>query len=97
MSELHLSIKGRAACAERVRPMTPREIAMRVRDIGAYNCSGGNYGTPECWDYEAAHADEDRLWRDVLRAIAEGWCEDPAACARAALESQDLEFKRACG
>lgn len=74
--------------------MSPDEISRRVRDIGVFNCVGGALGRAEKWDHEGAEGDEGRLWRAVLRAIAEGRCEDPAGCARAALESEDLEFKR---
>lgn len=76
--------------------MSPADIASRVADIGRDHSSGGAYGEPIIWDDEAAHTDEDKLHRDVFRAIADGKCEDPAACARAALESLDLDFERAC-
>jgi hypothetical protein len=45
-------------------------------------------------DHARAHEAEDELHEDVLLAIAEGRCEDPAACAAAALKSLDLEFCR---
>ena len=43
---------------------------------------------------DEAHALTDDLWADVLGAIAEGRCSDPAAVARAALLSEDFEFSR---
>jgi hypothetical protein len=45
---------------------------------------------------ERAHAAEDELHRDVLRAIAEG-AEDAAALARAALATQHLSLERYYG
>ena len=45
-------------------------------------------------DYEVAHNAEIELHQAVLRAIAKGQCEDPIACARAALRSLDIEFIR---
>lgn len=65
--------------------MTPEEIAVKVgyiRDIAG--------------DDEAAHGREDALHQEVLQAIAEGRCADPAACARAALETTNIEFARWC-
>jgi regulator of protease activity HflC (stomatin/prohibitin superfamily) len=47
-------------------------------------------------DDETAHTVEDELRADVLRAIAEGRCEDPAACAAEALKSADIQFARWC-
>lgn len=46
-------------------------------------------------DREGAHADEDELYRDVLRAIAEGHPE-AEKLAEAALATCDLEFERHC-
>ena len=48
-------------------------------------------------DHEALHGEEDKLWRDVLSAIAEGRCFDPKGCAEEALKTQDIEFERWCG
>lgn len=42
---------------------------------------------------ERAHMEEDRLFCDVLEAIAAG-ARNPAALARAALGSRDLEIDR---
>ena len=47
-------------------------------------------------DFEAAHAAEDDLHQEVLLAIARGRCEDPAACASAALRTQGIDFARYC-
>jgi hypothetical protein len=46
-------------------------------------------------DYEAAHAEERRLHRDVLREVAAG-AEDGRWLAEAALTTLDLEFPRYC-
>lgn len=45
-------------------------------------------------DDERAHSMEDALYTDLLRAIAAGLCEDPAACAKAALTTQTFGFAR---
>lgn len=45
-------------------------------------------------DSEAAHAQEDRLRAAVLRAIANGRCDDPQACAAEALETDKIRFTR---
>lgn len=47
-------------------------------------------------DPESAHAAEDALYRDVLRAIASGECTNPRLLASAALESQEVSFPRWC-
>ena len=47
-------------------------------------------------DDEAAHSREDDLHQDVLRAIAEGRCDDQSACAEAALKTLDIDFSRWC-
>jgi hypothetical protein len=47
-------------------------------------------------DGEVAHSKEDDLWRDVLRAIAEGTVVSGSECARVALLTQDIEFERWC-
>lgn len=44
-------------------------------------------------DGEIAHRKEDRLFCDVLKAIADG-APEPAELARAALESRNLDFDR---
>lgn len=60
--------------------MTPEEIRARVAAIDAS-------------DPEAAHGDEDDIRSGVLEAIAEGH-PDPAAIAKAALETRGLDFPR---
>lgn len=45
---------------------------------------------------EAAHIAEDQLHADVLAAIADGTCENPKACAKAALNSVEIRFDRGC-
>jgi hypothetical protein len=47
-------------------------------------------------DDESAHSEEDGLYGEVLAAIAGGTCEDPAACAREAIKTADLNFNRWC-
>ena len=47
-------------------------------------------------DNEAAHAQEDDLYLRLLRAIADGSCSDPAACAREAIKTQEADFQRWC-
>ena len=42
---------------------------------------------------ESAHKEEDRLYYDVLKAIAEG-ASNPAGLARAALATHDLGLER---
>ena len=41
-----------------------------------------------------AHLAEDQLYIALLKAIAEGRCDDPATCARIVLQTQDLNFPR---
>jgi len=62
--------------------MTVEEVRQRVAQIDDIADDG-----------ERAHRDEDRLFCDVLKAIADG-APDPAGLARAALESRDLDFDR---
>lgn len=45
-------------------------------------------------DDESAHVEEARLYEDVLDAIANGACDDPAACSAEALKTRDLDFSR---
>jgi len=47
-------------------------------------------------DYEVAHAKEDELYLKLLRAIAEGTCTDPEACAQEAIKTQFMDFPRYC-
>jgi hypothetical protein len=68
--------------------MNVLDVKARVAEIIRANSRGEN------WDDESAHYDEDVLHSDVLEAIAAGTCEDPKACAAAALETSKLEFSR---
>lgn len=45
-------------------------------------------------DNERAHLYEDQLYVDVLGAIADGECENPAEYAREALKADDINFAR---
>lgn len=47
-------------------------------------------------DDEAAHEMEDKLRADLLTAIANGSCEHPRECARAALAASEIDFARWC-
>ena len=47
-------------------------------------------------DDEAAHAAEDSLHKDVLKAISEGTASDPKLCARFALLTANIDFNRWC-
>jgi len=63
--------------------MTPEHVKARVEEIER-----------ESMDSESAHCMEDTLHQDVLRAIGEGAATDPAACAREALKTSEIEFAR---
>ena len=63
--------------------MTETEVLERVERIRAL-----------AEDEQLAHEAEDRLRCEVLHAIAFGSCDDPRACARAALTTADNEFQR---
>lgn len=65
--------------------LTVEQIQERVKQIGEVGD----------WDDEAGHGAEDDLWRDTLRAIAEG-AANPAELAMAALATQELDFARWC-
>ena len=45
-------------------------------------------------DNEAAHLEEDKLHQGLLRAIAQGAVDDPAACAAEALKTLEMSFTR---
>ena len=45
-------------------------------------------------DDEMAHIYEDNLYLDVLKAIAEEKCDNPAACAREAVKADEIKFSR---
>jgi hypothetical protein len=65
--------------------MTKAEVIAEVDGIRRYHDDG-----------EAAHGQEDRLHKRVLRAIAEGACDDPAGCAAEALKTLEIDFARWC-
>ena len=66
--------------------MTPEIVRARVAGIRAV--------APK--DDEAAHGAEDALYAALLRAIAEGRCDDVAQCAREALKTEEIDFARWC-
>jgi hypothetical protein len=45
-------------------------------------------------DPESAHGLESQLYQDVLQAIADGKCPDPAALARVALQANKIKYPR---
>lgn len=45
---------------------------------------------------ETAHIREDDIHRAVLSAIATKNCDDPVACAAAAIKSLEIKFNRHC-
>jgi hypothetical protein len=63
--------------------LTIEQVQQRVKEIGEKGES----------DYEAAHSDEDRLYEEVLRTIAE-LPGRAGKLAAAALESKRFEFAR---
>jgi hypothetical protein len=65
--------------------MTTAEINERVQAIKDI-----------AYDYERAHDTEDRLYIDVLQAIANG-ADNPRELAAAALATLKIAFARLCG
>lgn len=63
--------------------MTTDEARQRIEDIKAHVHANR---------FDSAHSMEDELWMDVLKAFADGTTDDPAALARIALETFDIEF-----
>ncbi len=45
-------------------------------------------------DSHQAHYLQDLLYVDVIRSIADGSCDNPAACAVEVLKVQEIEFPR---
>lgn len=78
---LLMSKKDRQAKARRLGVL---EIQARVEVLGHM---------ARAKDHEAAHAQEEGIWGDVLEAIAAGH-KKPAALAREALKTKDVEFDR---
>ena len=78
-------LHGSAPAGRTIKPggtMTPQDIRNRTAAINNIR-----------HDDEAAHIKEDDLHQDVLQAIADG-AADPAALAREALKTKDLDFAR---
>lgn len=67
-------------------PLTVEEVRLIVDKVRAM-----------AHDDEAAHSEEDHLYEVVLLAIAMGDCDDPAACCKEALATQDIQFSRWLG
>jgi hypothetical protein len=65
--------------------MTPEDVRKRVKKIESLK------GDPE-----AAHGEEDDMHVAILQAIANNTCDDPAKCAKVALETERIEFPRWC-
>jgi len=65
--------------------MTTDEAKRRVEEIRAIR-----------GDDESAHAAEDQLYRDILKAIAEGKAENPAALCAEGLRTRRIRFCRWC-
>lgn len=65
--------------------MNPQEVKKRIASIRS-----------KSGDDELAHAMEDELHQDVLRAIVGGICEEYAECARLALTTIYIDFARRC-
>lgn len=63
-----------------ITPETVRQTVERIREAAG--------------DDEAAHGMEDELHFDVLKAIAEGTCENPQECARLAIQTAEIGFAR---
>jgi hypothetical protein len=64
--------------------LTVDDVHGRIAEIAKIVDAGNN---------EVAHGEEDRLWEDVLEAIADGH-EQPRALAIAALSTCELDFAR---
>lgn len=67
--------------------MAPADIYPRLATIREHAETG---------DYEAAHSEEDDLWRDVLRAIADQEVTHPDVIAEMALSTRRIRFERHC-
>ncbi|MEW6737164.1 MAG: hypothetical protein AB1489_38120 [Acidobacteriota bacterium] len=50
----------------------------------------------DCRDGESAHEQEDYIYSSIIAAIAAGNIENPGECARLALKTKQLDFKRWC-
>lgn len=65
--------------------MDTSEIKKRVKEIKGV-----------AWDDERAHSWEDKLWEDVLRAIANEDVDNPYTLAKEALKTKKIDFSRWC-
>lgn len=63
--------------------MTEQEVKSRVEHI-----------VDLCEDFESAHGAEKTLWKDVLKSIATGTCENSKRCAMLALKTEQIKFQR---
>lgn len=76
-----------AKTSDRRLPTKVLEVEARVEEIR---------GKAEEGAEDAAHAMENQLLEDVLRAIASGVVASPRNLARAALASKEIYFRRVC-
>lgn len=67
---------------------------LTVEDVQARMAMVRRYAEVE--DHEGAHATEDEIHILVLVAIATDRCTNPAAVARAAVASKNIDFRRDC-
>lgn len=65
--------------------MNPAIVSDRVNEVSRLASEG---------DDEAAHVREDRLWKDVLEAIANDTADYPSMCAAIAVGTLDISFSR---
>ncbi len=63
--------------------MTVAEVEHRVQQLALV-----------AHDNETAHTQEDDLYEELLEDIANGTCVDPRECAREALKTKLLPFRR---
>jgi len=64
----------------KVNPKKVKEAVEEIRDV--------------CYDDEMAHEMEDKLYADLIRAIALGRCVNVQECALEALKTKHMEFHR---
>lgn len=68
--------------------MTLDEVKAKVDDIRKKIVNA------DYLDNEKIHIAEDSLHQSVLRAIAQGKCEDPKGCAKEALKTRRFDYTR---
>ena len=77
-----------------MEPNEAPEMTLSVQDVvDSVECLRERVSTNEA-DPEDYHIGEKGLWHVVLRSIADETCDDPRACAAAALETLDIDFPR---